>query len=227
MATKVDKAYRDLRRGIVTGAIVADRPYEEGELVEFARTGRTPVREALKRLVEDRFLIWPTRGMLLVQSPTMEGLQRLYEARMLMEPAAAKLAATRVTPEQMKLIETCGVRLRQMMAKDDVYEGVEADHALHTAISAGSNNPYLTEAIRRLNCGSLRIWYLAQLNHGMRDSHQALIEAVRSRQPDRAEKTVRDHILSSFERQRELSFASLRTVQDMPASPAISLSEGS
>lgn len=227
MATKVEAAYRDLRRGIVTGAIAADRPYEEAELVEFAKSGRTPVREALKRLVEDRFLVWPTRGMLHLQSPTVEGLQRLYEARVLMEPAAARLAASRFTPAQMATIEACGVRLREAMARDDAYEGIEADYALHTAISAASNNPFLTEALRRLNCGSLRIWYVAQLNLGMRDSHQSLIEAVRSCDPDRAEKAVRDHILASFERQRELNLASLQTMQDVPKNTPVSLGEGS
>ncbi|MDN5853451.1 MAG: GntR family transcriptional regulator, partial [Actinomycetia bacterium] len=179
--TKAGQAYRQLRRAIVVGDIGADDPLDEVELMERFGTGRTPVREALKRLTLEQFILWPPRRTPYVRNLTTEDVQRLYESRMLMEKPAARLAATRITPAQLDDVRRLGEELRSSSESGDVYASIEADHALHIAVTRGSDNRFLTEAVDRLNCGSLRLWYVAHKRLGLQsvaDQHQSIIDAL-------------------------------------------------
>lgn len=207
--TKADRAYATLRRAIVTGRIPAGTPLEESELEELAGAGRTPVRESLKRLAQDQFVLWPARKTPYVRDMSVSDVQSLYESRMLMEVPAARMAAARATDRQLQDMQLRGDELCEAARRGDVYESIEADHALHIAITKGSNNRFLTEAVDRLNCGSLRLWYVAHERLGLEEvpeDHTRIIDALRARDADRAEQAVRDHIQKSFDRQLQVNF---------------------
>lgn len=177
--------------------------------MERFQVGRTPVREALKRLALEQFLVWPPRRTPFVRNMSIQDVNRLYESRMLMEKPAARLAATRITRSQLDQVQRWGDELRAAADEGDVYRSIEADHSLHIAVSRGSDNRFLSEAVDRLNCGSLRLWYVAHERLGLEavpDQHQSIIEALRNRDPDAAETAVHEHILVSFKRQLTLNF---------------------
>jgi GntR family transcriptional regulator, rspAB operon transcriptional repressor len=208
-ATKADQAYEVLRRAIVVGDIPAGQPLDENRLVEFVGAGRTPVRESLKRLAQDQFILWPPRMTPYVRDMSPADIRHLYESRMLMEVPAAGLAARRITPAQLEKVQLCGERLRSAAASGDVYVSIEADHALHIAITEGSGNRFLTEAVDRLNCGSLRLWYVAHQRLGLEevpDQHQQIVDALYSGDAEEVMEAVRGHIRVSFSRQLKLNF---------------------
>ncbi len=209
LETKADRAYLLLRRAIVVGEIPANATLDEVDLVNQFGTGRTPVREALKRLAQEQFLVWPARRTPYVRELSVQELHRLYESRMLLEKPAARLAAVRATTAQLDDVQRLGDELRRAGEAGDVYASIEADHALHIAVTRGSDNRFLTEAVDRLNCGSLRLWYVAHQRLGLEtvaDQHQAIIDALRARDADAAGEAVRQHILVSLKRQLKLNF---------------------
>ena len=213
--TKADQAYATLRRAIVIGQIPAGTPLEEAELETLAGAGRTPVRESLKRLAQDQFVLWPARKTPYVRDISVADVQSLYESRMLMEVPAARMAAVRATDQQVQQMQVRGEELCDAARRGDVYESIEADHALHIAITKGSNNRFLTEAVDRLNCGSLRLWYVAHERLGLAEvpaDHTKIIDALRARDADRAEQAVRDHIQKSFDRQLQVNFTGPQSV---------------
>lgn len=219
VATKADHSYRSLRRAIVVGEIPAGRPLEEDELVKFIGTSRTPVRESLKRLTQEQFIVWPARRSPYVRTLSPEDVRSLYESRAILEVPAAGLAAERATASQLENVQRCGDRLRESAAAGDVYASIEADHALHIAVTEGSGNRFLTEAVDRLNCGSLRLWYVAHERLGLEtvpDQHAAIIEALHAHDVAGAERAVRDHIRVSFERQVKLNFSGMSLATSFP-----------
>jgi DNA-binding GntR family transcriptional regulator len=212
--TKADHAYLLLRRAIVVGEIQAGEPLDELELTERFTIGRTPVREALKRLALEQFIVWPSRSTPYVRQMSQHDVHRLYESRLLMEKPAARLAATRITATQLDEVHRIGNELQVAAEAGDVYASIEADHALHIAITRGSDNRFLSEAVDRLNCGSLRLWYVAHEQLGLEHvagQHQTIIDALDTRDPEAAEAAVHDHIILSLRRQIELSFGSSDT----------------
>ena len=90
-----DKAYHAIRGLIVSLELAPGAVIDERELIERLEIGRTPVREALRRLAQERLVeVYPRRGMFVTGVDVRE-LARLSEVRVVLEPEAARLAAER------------------------------------------------------------------------------------------------------------------------------------
>ena len=96
-ASFADRAYYAIRELIVTLELPPGAVVREPELTERLGIGRTPVREALRRLAQERLVeVFPRRGMF-VTKVDVRDLARLCEVRVALEPEAARLAAERAT----------------------------------------------------------------------------------------------------------------------------------
>jgi GntR family transcriptional regulator, rspAB operon transcriptional repressor len=204
--TKTDLAYAALRRAIVTGELKEDEPLDDLRLGERLGFGRTPVREALKRLSDEQFIMWPPHRTPYVRGIRVADLSRLYEARVILEAPVARQAAERRTPEQILTLTGILDQLDEAISRGDLYAAVELDHEFHLSIAVATDNRFLAEAVDRLNCGSLRLWYLAHAALGMGEvnaKHREIFEAIEDGDPDLAEKASIGHIQDSYQRQIE------------------------
>src|SRR5882757_1831074 len=94
-----EKAYHAIRNLIVSLQLAPGAVIDERELMEGLGIGRTPVREALRRLAHEGLVeVYPRRGMFVTGVDVRE-LARLSEVRAVLEPEAARLAATRATDD--------------------------------------------------------------------------------------------------------------------------------
>jgi GntR family transcriptional regulator, rspAB operon transcriptional repressor len=205
--TKTDLAYQVLRRAIVTGEIGPNEPLDENALLQRYQLGRTPLREALKRLTREQFATWPVHSTPFVRGVSADELASLFQTRIILEEPASRIAASVISDVQLDRLDNLSARIEELIADGEIYEAVEADHALHLAIAQASGNRFLAEAVSNLNCGSLRLWYTAHERLPSQTGvprHQHLIEALRSRDPDRAAEETRAHILRSHRRQLAL-----------------------
>ena len=92
-----EKAYDAIRDLIVSLELAPGAVIDERELMERLGIGRTPVREALRRLAHEGLVeVYPRRGMFVTGVDVRE-LARLSEVRAVLEPEAARLAAERAT----------------------------------------------------------------------------------------------------------------------------------
>lgn len=205
--SKSDIAYRSLRRAIVTSQIGVNQPLDEAVLMARFEVGRTPLREALKRLALEQFIVWPPHRTPYVRAMSVDDLRRLYETRFLIEVPASGLAAERIGVDELDALEEALKGMSAAVAAGDVYEAVEADWAIHSAIARGTKNRFLEEAVNQLNCGSLVIWYRAHSQLGLGDAHAThlgLVEAIRRHDRAAAEELMQRHISTSQRRQQEL-----------------------
>jgi GntR family transcriptional regulator, rspAB operon transcriptional repressor len=225
--TKTDVAYQALRRAIVTGEIGPNEPLDESALQLRYGLGRTPLREALKRLTREQFASWPAHSTPFVRGVSASELTDLYQTRIILEEPASRIAATSITDAQLDRLDEISTQIEEFIADGRIYEAVESDHALHLAIARGSGNRFLAEAVSNLNCGSLRLWYTTheQLHDQTQTPrHSHLIAALRSRDPDRVAEETRKHILRSHQRQLALqqqhSIAAIATTTSLPTAAA-------
>lgn len=202
--TKSDQAYRALRRAIVVGDIPTNAPLDEPDLMARFGAGRTPIREALKRLASEQFVVWPPRRAAYVREIGPSEVNRLYESRLVLEEPVARLTAERITDAGLAELDRICAEMERVAEAGEVYEAVELDHQLHLAIAYGSDNTFLAEAVGNLNCRSLRLWYVAQKELGLErvpQCHRAMVEALRTRDPERAAAEARRHVFGSHDRQ--------------------------
>jgi DNA-binding GntR family transcriptional regulator len=204
-----DRAYYAIRELIVTLELPPGAVVREPELTERLGIGRTPVREALRRLAQERLVeVFPRRGMF-VTKVDVRDLARLCEVRVALEPEAARLAAERATQADLAelralLTELDGRRRRDPRALIDL------DERIHRSIYHASHNPFLAETLEEYYAHALRIWMvaLARTDIGAAvGGHHAVLEAVVRGDGARAARLMREHVESFEEAVRDVLLA--------------------
>jgi DNA-binding GntR family transcriptional regulator len=199
-----DRAYRELRDRLVTLRIPPGSPIDEDVIGRELEMGRTPVREAIKRLaLENLVMVFPRRGTF-ASDINITDLAHVSDVRTQLEGHAAYRAAERITESQR--VELAGLleELQQSRGTDDRGSLMELDARVHRFIYRCAANPLLEETLTRYFNLSLRIWYLVidRLPHlfaRMREHHDAL-EAIAAGDPARARDVLATHI-ATFERE--------------------------
>lgn len=139
-----------LRMAIITGRFPPGSQLRERELCELTGVSRNSVREALRRLEAEGLVgAAPNRG-LVVNSFTPDEVAHIYDLRRLLESFAAKEFARLRVREDVNALRGAIGKLDQVQNGGTPLEILEVGSEIHTAIAAGSRNPYLVETLRML-----------------------------------------------------------------------------
>jgi len=199
-----DRAYVDLRDRIVTLRIPPGEPIDEDGLGQELAMGRTPVREAIKRLaLENLVTVFPRRGTF-ASEINITDLAHVSDVRGQLEGHAAYRAAERITDAQRAELDELLGELRASRGSDDVERLMALDARVHRFIYRCTGNPYLEETLTRYFNLSLRIWHLVldRLPHlfARVHEHTTLLRAIAAGEPERARDILTEHI-ATFERE--------------------------
>jgi len=199
-----DRAYGELRDRIVTLTIAPGAPIDEDQLGGELGIGRTPVREAIKRLaLENLVTVFPRRGTF-ASEINITDLADISDVRTQLEGHAAYRAAQRIGAGQHAELEQLLEELHGSQGSDDVEALMALDARVHRFIHRCAGNPYLEETLGRYFNLSLRIWYLVldRLPHLLTrvHEHDDLLRAIAAAQADRARGIIAEHI-ETFERE--------------------------
>jgi DNA-binding GntR family transcriptional regulator len=206
-ASLADRAYHAIRDMIVSVELQPGAVIDERGLMERLGIGRTPTREALRRLAQERLVeVYPRRGMF-VTSVKIRDLASLAEVRSVLESHVARLAAERATDEDRSrfdaLLDELGHRTDL-----DARELMALDERIHRQVYAAAHNPFLESTLEEYYVLALRIWYLAlDQAKGLEQAvlgHRELLEAIRDGDADRAEETMGRHVLEFEESMRRI-----------------------
>jgi DNA-binding GntR family transcriptional regulator len=192
-----DRAYAALRDRIVSLRIAPGAPINEDALGRELDMGRTPVREAIKRLAHENLVtVFPRRGTF-ASEINITDLAHISDVRQQLEGHAAYRAAERMTAARRAEL---GALLDRIDAPGQATreELMSLDADIHRFVHRCTANPYLEETLGRYFNLSLRIWYLVldrlpHLTERVRE-HRALLEAVRDGEPERARTIAAEHV---------------------------------
>lgn len=195
--TDADKAYEEIKSRIVTVELPPGAVVREAELMEELGLGRTPIREALQRLQAEKFVVVKPRRGIFVSNVAITDLTRIYEVRVELESLGARLAAERITSEQLARMRKLAEGY-QSAETSDVRRYFAIDQAFHRLLAEAAHNQFLAEALQHYYDLSIRIWYLgfpAVTPPDVDvDSHLEIIEALAEGDVKRADETMRRHI---------------------------------
>ena len=205
-ASLADQAYLALREMVVSLELAPGTLVKEPELVARLGIGRTPVREALRRLSLERFIeVFPRRGMV-VTTVDVRDLARLCEVRLALEPEAAKLAADRATEADLDEITAVLAELGGRRRRDE-RSLIDLDRRIHGAIYRASHNPFLEATLEEYYMHALRIWMLGLERTGLAAAvheHADLLAAVLRGNGVRAAELMRSHVERFEEEMRDV-----------------------
>lgn len=178
-SSEADSAYAQIKLHIRLGYYAPGDRLVETELAERFGMSRTPVREALRSLQHDGWVVRGPRGMQ-VRRHSLEEIFEIYETREILETAAIRAAAQRRTEADL-------ARIRELLAKMsdpslDVADRIDVNREFHAAIWMASHNSVLSSMLDRLYESSMQ--YLAStLIRSDRwaksmEEHNGMVEAI-------------------------------------------------
>jgi DNA-binding GntR family transcriptional regulator len=207
--SQAEAAYRQLRDKLIMLEIRPGEPINDGQLAAELGFGRTPVREAIKRLEVDHLVVsYPRRGTFATSVDFTE-LADVSEVRELLEPLAARSAAIRANAAMR----------RELLSVADTIAGLEPNPAesrdlmrydltVHRLIYKAAANPHLEDTLIRYDTLATRIWCLVLDKlpsvSGHITEHVDLLRAVADGDADKAGELALHHVTNFEETIRQV-----------------------
>jgi DNA-binding GntR family transcriptional regulator len=157
---------------------------------------RTPIWEAVRRLEQEGLLEnIPNRGVFMVEM-TLPMALHLYQVREVLEGLAGKLAVNNIDDKILKKMEKCLEDQRKVVEEDDPIGYSKLDFNFHAMIYGASGNPFLQEVLESIKNKMRPLVVLGKpsLKRGY-EEHKMILEALRSKDMDRAKKALQQHNL--------------------------------
>jgi DNA-binding GntR family transcriptional regulator len=200
-ANAAESAYHRLRDDIMAGVLAADARLTEATLAEALGMSRTPVREAVKRLIIEGFLTRAPGEGLRVTALQADEVDQIFQIRLMLESYAARRAASHASAEDVAALR----HLAEVMtahtpprSEADYAVISEANAAFHRRVMKAANSPRLGAMLSlAVNLGLvLRTYRMYSEGDMIRQNrhHHDIAEAIAAREPDWAEAAMAGHV---------------------------------
>ncbi|MBL7259464.1 GntR family transcriptional regulator [Paractinoplanes lichenicola] len=189
--------YLALRDRILSGELKPGAKLSVPALAEEFGVSRSPVRDAVIRLVQEDLVTETMNRGAEVARITREELVSLYEAREVLEGAVARLATEKYQASLRRTLLALLTEHREVAAQQDFGRHIELDAAFHRAIRQAAQSPVLARMLDGVQGRVLVAMRSTSLTGGMVQAvheHQAIFEAIGSGDADAAEEAARAHI---------------------------------
>lgn len=191
-----DIAYGKIKEMIIKTELKPGEVISETDLISKLSIGRTPIREALNRLSWDGLVYIVPRKGIFVSDLLLEDVQSIFEMRYELEDLAGRLAAERITDEQIRELQRIVKNNVDITTSFD--KEVELDLKFHSILADATGNRFLQETLKRIFNFSLRLLYFAKSRMNTfeesRVDYLRVIEALKNRDGDTVSKILRKHV---------------------------------
>ena len=199
MARTADKLISDIRNEVSSGILKPGDQLEVTALAERFGVSRTPIREAIRTLVESGVLETRPRKGSFIRVLSAKQLLDLFQVAAELEGMACRLAALSLTKENVEAIESGLAKCTQAAEFQNNVEYAMANLDFHTAIHNASGNDWLIEQLRQLqiNLNSYRTmpYEIRGRLKKSTDEHKIICDAILSGDGEHACNLMRDHMM--------------------------------
>lgn len=203
---RVDEIYDQLKAMAVSFQLRPGDRLNEVALSKQLGVSRTPLREALNRLVAERlFDFRPGQGFF-CRPLDAQGIFDLFELRQIIEMAAARAACEKASDDDLQALHdelyATGIDITGLT----VAEAVSRDEAFHLGIARLSGNAELMQTLNRINERIRYIrWISMSLGRVQRSKveHKQVMQALMSRNADEASNILGGHIVKRMDQVQE------------------------
>ncbi|HSC26705.1 MAG TPA: GntR family transcriptional regulator [Vicinamibacterales bacterium] len=205
-APQVERAYHNIKAGIVEGRYVPGAPLSEVMLAREHGMSRTPVREGLARLWQERYLDRVVGHGYFVARVTVQSIHETFDVRRLLEGAAAARAAELAAPEDITELRRLAVLppgpgsdRSSTSEEPTAYRHAEAaNFRFHMAIAGAARNSLARDLIEQCLAQVDRFMSLGvqfgPFQAAATDAHLEIVEAIAARDSQTARKRMEEHL---------------------------------
>jgi DNA-binding GntR family transcriptional regulator len=199
-----ERAYAEIRGLILSGDAPPGTQLTEAQLADICGVSRTPVREALRRLETELYLIRSDSQRIFVADWNSDDLAEMFTLRAMLEAHAAGRAATRIDGAALDQLRAANDRIAAAAAADtpDVATFLSENRCFHDIVIAAAGSPRLAamlaaiveQPVVRRTAARYSRTELARSIH----EHGELIQAFATRDADWARAVMTGHIRRAF-----------------------------
>lgn len=196
-----ERVYQELKRRILSGELSPRTRLVELRLAEDLDVSRTPVREALKRLMAERLVSVDSVGGIVVTHVDDQELEEIYVIREVLDGLAARLAAERTTASEVRKFHRLMKIMNENVAKGQLDAVVQGNIVFHEMLHQAAGNDRLrvlssdlANFVRRF---SVESFASPQRMFDMLAEHAEIVLAIEEHDPERAERVARRHIATA------------------------------
>ncbi|WP_369207640.1 GntR family transcriptional regulator [Streptomyces sp. PU-14G] len=194
-----DQAYQELKRAVLAGRLCPGDALSVPALATQLGISRSPVREAVQRLIHDGLATHePHRGAVVARVDVAD-VRQLYVLREVMEGLAARLATERLDAARVAELRALLEEHERVVATgDDEERHTGMDMAYHRMIREVAGNDHLTAALDTIqgkaHLALHSLWRSPEAQRLAVAEHRQIFEAMTSGDPQAAEEAARDHV---------------------------------
>jgi DNA-binding GntR family transcriptional regulator len=193
-----DAAYEAIKHRIITCAFRPGEYINEAYVSAMLGIGRTPVHQAIDRLMLEGMLdVIPRKGVI-VKPVSLDEIMQIVEVRLLNEGHCMRLAAERADAGEIGHLSDILARARQWIEARNSEQLMLLDREFHGVLARAARNIVLTDVLAKLHDRSLRFWFISLNRPGHHESvqtqHEAILDAIALRDSGGAEQAMRHHI---------------------------------
>jgi len=207
-----ERVYQRLRDMIVEGDLEAGERLVETELARILGVSRTPVREGIRRLLQENWVEMREFGGVCVRRLTAQDLVDAYRTRAVLEALAARLACEKITPAKLEKLEQIVAGEFAALDKTDLAVTSRLNTDFHDSLARLCDNKPLLDALQVLGIHTVHYkraiqraaeadeaWREQYTSHALAriQDHAKIIDLLRSGEGDVLEDHVRRHVLET------------------------------
>src|SRR4029453_10942671 len=210
---QVERAYQNIKMGIVRGRYPPGAPLSEVSLAREHGMSRTPVREGLARLWQERYLDRVVGHGYFVARVTVQSIHDTFDVRRLLEGAAAARAAERATADEIEAMRRVAIvpisaPEQNLEGANDYREAEAANARFHMAIASAARNTLAQELIERCLAQLDRFMSLGvqfgPFQEGATAAHLEIVDAIGRRDPMAAKARMEEHLDCGSQRMKDM-----------------------
>lgn len=196
-----DQVFEKLETDILSGVYKKGEVLTELKLCDELGVSRTPIREALRRLLQEHIIEESAKGSIVIGIDKND-LKDIYNIRSKIEGMAAKMAAKNATSKQLEQLKET-VELQEFFVnKEDANQIREFDSRFHEILYSCSASKIMYDTLMPLHKKVLKFRKSSVESHTRAiesaKEHRAIFEAVANHDEELAEKRMNEHILKAI-----------------------------
>ncbi|MGH1466823.1 MAG: GntR family transcriptional regulator [Cognatishimia sp.] len=199
MVRASDKLIEQLKQEIFSGLLKPGDQLEEADLASRFGVSRTPIREAIRSMVDCGLLETRPRKGAIVRVLTAKELNDLFQVAAELEGMACRLASEMLTLSDKKTIQTALELCRVAAEAEDIPAYAQANLEFHGAIHMASGNAWLVDQLEqiqaRINVYRLMPYEVVGRLEKSLAEHEEISEAIFAKDGFRANTLMRDHMM--------------------------------
>lgn len=190
--------FETLREAIINAVLKPGERLMEIQLAEEMGVSRTPVREAIRKLELEGFVVMVPRKGAYVAGISIKDIADVFEIRAALEGLAAGLAAERITEEELEQLERILVKIGECVQNNDLEKLIEVDTEFHDTLYKACRNERLVQIVSNLREQIQRARTASLSTPGRSkyalEEHKKIVEAVSERNVELSQMLAREHI---------------------------------